>query len=489
MIPMHKPKSKLRERTQLVFIYTLMIIAIVSMLTVLVLVIQGYRYNRFDGRIEQGGLVQFNSRPSGASVSVDDIQLANRTASKITLTAGEHTVRFTRENFTPWEKTSTVKPGGVLWLNYALLFPTSPKASKVATFEQVSSAVTAPNRNWTAVIANPTVPTIHLVKLDSDTPVVSTVSIATEHVTTPTDSSSQRFVVESWDKDSESVIVRHDYDGKREYLAVDLRGGSDVYNITTRLGVDITQVSYSRGDSNVLYLLTANKELRRATLSSSSLSGPLALNVSGFSAADERAIAYETYADTTGKRTVGYVSAGVNTSKVIASYELSNEVVLHARIGMYYGDRFLVVARGANLDIMKGDFPQSDSNTTLALETVARLTLPVSGSILGFSPGDNRMVYAQDGATVTTYDLELGMRSAITLPAATLRSVDWLDGFNVATTAGGMAQYYDYDGTNMRSITTSALDLPVALSSNDKFMYYFTQSQDGVVLTRVQMTE
>ena len=486
---MHKPKSKLRERTQLVFIYTLMILAIVSMLTVLVLIVQGYRYNRFDNRIEQGGLVQFNSRPSGASVSVDDIQLANRTASKITLTAGEHTVKFTRDNFMSWEKTATVKPGGVLWLNYALLFPTSPKVTNAAVFDQVSSAITSPNRNWTALVANPTVPTIHLVRLDSDTPVVTTVPISPQHFTVPVDPTSQRFAVESWDKDSESVIVRHTYDDKREYLAVDLRGGSDIYNITTQLGVDVTQVSYSRGDSNVLYLLTTNKELRRATVSSSSLSGPLATNVSGFSAADERAIAFETYADATGKRTVGYVSAGVNKSKVLASYELGNDVVLQARVGMYYGDRFLTVARGTNLDIMKGDLPQSDSNTTLALETVARLTLPAAAPTLGFSPGDNRMVYAQGETVVATYDLELGMRSTITLPTASARSVDWLDGFNVATTAGGAAQYYDYDGTNMRSIAASVLDLPVALSSNDKFMYYFAQGSDGVTLLRVQMTD
>ena len=53
---MHKHRNKRRLRIQLTFVYTLMGLAIVSILTILVLVIQGYRYNRFDGKVEQGGL-------------------------------------------------------------------------------------------------------------------------------------------------------------------------------------------------------------------------------------------------------------------------------------------------------------------------------------------------------------------------------------------------------------------------------------------------
>lgn len=486
---MHKPKSKLRERTQLVFIYGLMILTIISILTVLVLVIQGYRYNRFDGRIEQGGLVQFNSRPSGATVSVDTVELANKTASKITLTSGEHTVKFTRDNFSSWEKTVTVKPGGVLWLNYALLFPTSPRITKAAEFEQVTSVSTSPNRNWMAVVANPMQPAVQLIRLDNATPAIAATTIPTEAYSQAVNPATHTFTVESWDKNSESVIVRHNYDDKHEYLVVDLRGNGGTYNLTARLGVDVTKIVFSRGDSNILYLLTATKELRRATMSSSSLSGPLALNVSGFSATDEQSIIYETYADTSGKRSVGYVSGGNATSKVIASYELANDAGLSGRIGTYYGEKFLSVAHGTGLDIMKGTLPQSDSNSTLALDTVTRITLPNAPNVLGFSPGDNRMVYAQSGETVTTYDLELGTRSAVTLPATASRAVDWIDGFHIATTANGAATYYDYDGTNMRLIATSALDLPVALSSNDKFMYYFVAKENSVQLQQIQMTE
>lgn len=67
-----------------------MVLSVISIVVVLILITQGYRFNHFDGKLEQGGLVQFNSRPTGATVSVDGMALANRTASKITLSTGPH---------------------------------------------------------------------------------------------------------------------------------------------------------------------------------------------------------------------------------------------------------------------------------------------------------------------------------------------------------------------------------------------------------------
>jgi flagellar basal body-associated protein FliL len=81
---MYHTPSKRRKRVQLTFIYMLMVLSIVSIVFVLILVVQGYRYNSYDGKVEQGGLVQFDSRPSGATVSVDDITLSARTASHST---------------------------------------------------------------------------------------------------------------------------------------------------------------------------------------------------------------------------------------------------------------------------------------------------------------------------------------------------------------------------------------------------------------------
>lgn len=175
---MHRQKNKRRKQLQLAFVYTLMVVSVLSIVTVLVLVIQGYRYNRYDGKVEQGGLVQFDSRPSGATVLLDDVQLANRTASRLTVSSGDHVVTMTRDGYSTWKKTVTVKPGAVLWLNYTRLFPTSPVVTTAASFASVSGALASPDRKELAVVQKAATPRVTLVKLDGDTPKVTQLTLS-----------------------------------------------------------------------------------------------------------------------------------------------------------------------------------------------------------------------------------------------------------------------------------------------------------------------
>lgn len=485
---MHKQKSKFRERTQLVFIYGLMITAIAALLVVLVLVIQGYRYNRFDGKIEQGGLVQFNSIPSGATVAVDGIELANKTASKITLTSGSHTITMNRSGYNEWKKTSTVVPGSVLWLNYARLFPTNPQSSAVTEYATASSAVQSRDGNWMAVMADPAVAALSLVRLDADTPTVSSLDIPASSYTAASDPTAQRFIVTAWDKDSQSVLIRHEYDGRAEFLVLNARGDGTAYDVSTRLGVVASKVEFSENDNKVLYLLNDSHELRRANISSTTLSGPIVSNVSDFTAANQTIVTYETLADTAGKRSVGYVSPGNNTAKQIASYELANDASLHVRAAVYYGDRYIAIAHGEALDITIGSLPASDSVATISRKSVAQLKTATGTEYLGFSPTDNRMVYAQSGDKVTTYDLELNSAATTTFAAAPKSVVTWIDEFHMATTVNARASYYDFDGTNGQLVSSNAADLPLAVSSNDKYLYYFAPVEKGIALMRIRMT-
>ena len=49
---MYKAPSKRKKRTQLFFIYSLMITSVVAIVAILVLILLGYRFNRFDGKVE-----------------------------------------------------------------------------------------------------------------------------------------------------------------------------------------------------------------------------------------------------------------------------------------------------------------------------------------------------------------------------------------------------------------------------------------------------
>ena len=121
---MYRQPSKHKVLMQRIVVYSLMTLSVIGLVVVLVFVMLGYQFNSDDGKIEQGGLVQFDSQPSGAEVTIDGAAFSTRTASKTTMTAGQHYITMNREGYTPWQKSITVVPGSVLWLNYTRLVPT-----------------------------------------------------------------------------------------------------------------------------------------------------------------------------------------------------------------------------------------------------------------------------------------------------------------------------------------------------------------------------
>lgn len=482
---MNQRRNKRKLRTHLVFVYSLMIIAIICTVAVLILIIQGYRYNRYEGKIEQGGLVQFDSHPSGATVSTDGINLANKTASKITLAAGQHTVMISRDGYGSWTHDLTVKPGSVTWLNYALLYPNNPEQTTAATYGNVKSVLPARDNKHMAVMTD-ALGVIQLTALDTTEHLTEKITIASDSYTAPVEGESAEFTLLSWDKDSKYLLVRYVHGSAVEYLSIKADDGT-ARNLTKSLGVDISSVVYSPNDSNIVYIQTGAHELRSASLSEQTMSGPLAANVSSFSITDRSTLLYATLPDEKGARTVSYLTNGAAKTRIIKSYQLDAAAALSAVNGSYYGDHFVVIGHGDDVTIYRGDLPNSEEATDLSMDTVGSMKLPGGAAKLGFTSGSDRIVYAQRDAVVMTYDLELNRSSRVTLAAPATRGVDWIDGYHIGTTAGGNAVYSDYDGTNSVSVATNVADLPIVLASGDKYMYYFTTVDGSTSLMRAKM--
>lgn len=483
---MYHAPNKRRKRAQLAFIYSLMALAVILIVAALILIIQGYRYNRYDGKLEQGGLVQFNSRPAGASVTVDDLTLANRTASKITLTSGAHTVTISREGYTTWKKTVTVKPGGVLWLNYAQLLPVTLKPTTAATYIGATTPLVTPNHKELALIEAGTQPVITMTSLNTDKPETTKLTIPTGVLTAPGEGVSSDFSLVAWDTSNRYLIVKHMYGDKVEYLSVDTDDLARSRNITATLGVDISSVRYSVADSGILYILTNTHELRRANLSQSTLSGPLAASVAEFSMPNRDTVIYSTLPDESGVRAVGYVSSGLTTSKQLMSYKNMKDTPVHASIGTYYGEQYAVISHGEVIDIYQGDTPGSDAKPAVSLKKVASYTAPGGVDYVGFSPGENRFAYAAKGTSILTYDLELMQKSSVTLQSSLSRDVEWMDGYHIVTTAGGRGYFYDFDGTNGQLFTSNSTGLPAVLADGNTYLYYFVQTDSDIRLQRIK---
>src|SRR5690348_1900762 len=138
---MYRAPSKQRQRIIRALVYSAMTLTVVLLVTILVFVMLGYRFNKQTSTIQQGGLVQFNTRPTGANVTVGSAKLGSRTPSKITLNPGNYSVKMEKSGYLPWNKAVEVKAGQVLWLNYAQFVPEKITTNQVMSLDNVTDAL------------------------------------------------------------------------------------------------------------------------------------------------------------------------------------------------------------------------------------------------------------------------------------------------------------------------------------------------------------
>ncbi|NCU37837.1 PEGA domain-containing protein [Candidatus Saccharibacteria bacterium] len=486
---MHRNNDKRKKRIQLAFVYTVMALSVVAIVTILVLIMQGYRFNKYDGRVEQGGLLQFDSRPSGATVTVDNITLANKTASKITVLAGTHKVIMTKEGYTSWNKTINVAPGSITWLNYTLLMPQKPALRTVETLPSVTSSLVSPDRKYLASVPAAENPVVHVVALNSASPEITKVTIPTSLYSPAQEGENHSFKLINWDNDGRYMIVQHSYaTNKQEYLSIDLRGSDAGRNLTMDLGVDILAVEYSLASSNTVYIMTSSRDIRRADIAAKTLSGPLISNVQAFAQTDDSTIAYTSLPDDMGGRSVGYMTSGAAKAKVVRSYNGDTPQIPQLRTGKYYGEEFMVMTHNNTVEILKGSIPSSDVTTVLDLVQVAKFDCSAAVTSTGFSPVQNRFVVSWCGDAVMTYDLELFALSRANIKGETGTTTNWISPFQWATTANNTLAYYDFDGTNKQVVATEPIRQAATLSENGKYFYHFAASGNSTLLIRTSMT-
>ena len=487
---MDTKQQKRRQRLHLTFIYSLMVITVVFLVVIAAYLMQGYRLNWHNGTVEQGGLVQFDSHPDGARVTVNNTTLGNSTPSKITLSAGQRTVTMQRQGYRDWQKTVNVKAGSVLWLSYARMVAQNPSNKTIGKSNTVSSAAASGNKQYLAYIESAHKPTVRLADLSGDQPKVTSISLNTAHFTAPSDASAQTFAVTSWDKNNRHVLIKHSYDGvKTEWLVLDTQGKHELKNVTALLNLDIARLDFSQSDSRKLIALTAENDIRQINIADTTMTGPLISNVAEFSLYGDNTIVYTTKLDaTTKQRTAGYLTIGADSTRTIRHYADAGTTPLHFRIEKYYNEVYYVIAYGETVDILKGPYVASDTKSASSMRTVASISVPGGVRALGFSTGEHRFVTAYNAASLTTYDLELLSTATVKTKVALKGDVNWIDGYHFILTDSEGLHMHDFDGLNHQIVAKSAVtNLPVVLSQNQKYFYSFAKNGDTVVLRQTKI--
>jgi hypothetical protein len=485
---MYQRSSRKRQIIARTLIYAFMTLSVLGIVSVLMLVILGYSFNRQDGRIEQGGLLQFASIPSGATVTLDDTQLGTLTPSKASVDAKDHNVQMNLTGYRTWQKAINVHAGGIGWLSYARLVPTTIKPESLRTFSKLAGSLASYDRKWIMIQDDAASPALTLANIESETTRYSTVTIPSTILTPAAQPEApQVFTLDSWSNDDGYMLVKRTYDtDKTEWLSVDRAHPDKTVNLTTMFAVNASNVIFGSNNGRDLYIQT-DDIVRKINLDAQTLSRPLASNVDTFSIFDNTTVVYVTKPDTAhnNDRHVGYVTDSMSAAETIWSYPEAT-ASLHVAFGEYYGKQYVAVTHDTTLDLFSGTLPRGTTKANLRPEMSSTLTAPAT--YLSISR-NGRFAVAQLPDGYTTYDIELQKTDSTVFkqPAVIQRKLPWLDDYIILSDRGNMLRFYEFDGSNQQDIMPVIEGQAASLSNDNKYLYGFVQTKDGISLDRAKL--
>jgi hypothetical protein len=486
---MNTNNLKRKRLAKRIFINAFMSVAVLVIVTVITLLMLGFRFDANKGSLEQNAFLQFDSTPSGATVSIDGVVSGSNTPSKNSVPAGRHKIVMWRDGYQTWQKTVNLGPGTLTWLNYTLLVPKSLPIESVANYKSIYSTLASPSGRYMLVQPESNSPTFNLIDLSSDTIKSTNISIPSNVYTQPTTTSGvNTFKPIAWDGGERYVIVSHTYGAKTEWIVLDTQDITASKNVTQLFDLGISKIVFSDNSGNNLYALDSG-DIRKLDLNAGTISKPLVSNVTSFDFYNgTKVITYVGNGKSgTTQRVLGIFREGDDSPAVIRTVNTSSSVPLNIATAFYFNENYVAVSQGNQVDIMSGSYPNTTSDNTNSLKVVASFKTKQDINNLSFSPA-GQYVLAQSGANFASYDLEYQKLSESTIKSVGMVSpLMWLDGNHIWSDADGTLTIRDFDGANVYTINPVLVGQGVTLTNNGRFLYSVNKNPKGFQLQRVRM--
>lgn len=495
-------KKRRKQRIWVFVAESMMVVATIAVVTILAFVVSGYWISRDTG-IERTGILQVSSIPTLGDVEIDgDGGLFQRTNTSKTVSAGNHTVKITKDGYDSWTKTVTVSEGLIYRLRYPRLFLTERETEEVydlAKDENLSlededqestndesdvdvidwsgaKMVFSPEKDYLLLVSGKN---WEILRLDNE-------EIEAERVTLP-DNLAQGEIEEAvWSGDENKVLVREKVDDKDKWLMINLAKVSESVDISAQFGADFDEVEMLE-DSGSRLLVRQGENLRTINLGSGTLSKVLAERVVDYAiCGDEVAIVYETKnvteTDEGDDDSVAEVSENAAAHPELAILDTKSGEVkdfleldsLETLIGMnkFYDNKEIVALSGQRMTVYRVD----DKSVVFEGD------IDFEADKLTVGP-DFEFVLATKDAQAAVLDMEGLKISDWTNEDSDFMTID-NNRYLFYSVTNGELSVCDFDGLNERTLANGVSRSEAGLT-DDKWIYYIS----GDKLMREQITE
>lgn len=500
-----------------------MVISVVAIVVVATLAAMGF-FISSEGGLEQSGLMQIHSLPTGATVELDGSVLFSRTNLSKTMSADEHFLKLSREGYDTWEKTVRMYSGVLIRLHYPRLFLQNRMAEVVMALSEKTKESEAglefyqpsQSRNY-IIYAEKKASTWKLLEVKGDEVkttlldlsgvfpgMVEEKSETKAKVGSNAQSTTPKYHFEgeirslTWSNDENRVLVEAYYDGKTEWVLVNLRDVASSLNLTRTFGMNFDRIEMIDNSANQLFALE-NHQLRRINVSEKTMSRVLLGNVQDFDSNGTNVIylTTELSARETGEkyRAVGVYRNDEKDGTILTKLKPGEKVKV--ALARYFDDDYMCYVVGNKPTILYGSLPSYDekgadlSGLKVLAEDNVFSEVPES---LEVSRG-NEYIVARSGAKYMVVDLDMGDLYEYEAPTAEL---NWLDNSMMSAVREGEILVWDFDGTNRRNLAESVrkdstqlkvMTRPVMIASNNRWLYYLSEDKNGIQLVREKIRD
>ncbi|MDO5481283.1 MAG: PEGA domain-containing protein [Candidatus Saccharibacteria bacterium] len=440
------PESKKRSHTIRVIITEIfMVIAGCLLVIILTFVAMGYNFS-LNGSIDQSGLLQINSLPTGATITIDGEEIFYRTNTSRMLEAGTHTVKLTRDGYDSWEKQIEISPGILTQVEYPRLFRNNRESETLEDFTKLPTLFSASPSHTRLLYAQKNSREWSLRNIENNSATISKIDLA-------------KILPESWDiselawsDDASRLTLKISSD----YYLINLARPESSLNLTDEFDMKWTKLSAYNSSGETLFGLE-NNNLRVISTGTREVSRVLISDVATFDNLGENII----YVTTSGE--IGLYRLGETTPIPLKT---NTESKIKVAISKYLDQDFLTIAEGPLVTVYRGNLSTSDFSLD-KMDALESFTLNFSPTKL-YRYNNGRIIVAQNDTSLSIFDSE---RKTFSSFQVNNPKIFFLDNYLIATVENNSLTVRDFDGTNLRTLTSATPDFPAVISSNNDYLY------------------
>lgn len=440
--------KKQRRHTVMLYVgYALVGLAITIAATILLYQAYGFGVDK-KGEVIQNGLTFFSSKPNPADITLNGKLNSKKTNTRLVLPANVYNVKLSRNGYVDWQRKITLSGGEVKHFDYPFLFPKELTTTQTQKYTSLPPLMTqSQDKRWLLLQPSPSLYELSLFDLDTPAKDPVPVTIPANILTKAT--SSESWQLGEWSDDDRHILMQHIYDGKKEFIVIDVKAPEESVNLNVKFNINPLDVALRDKKYDKYYILDTSANLQTAVLSQEALNPKLKGVISFKSYGDDTVIYATNVGAIEGKTKIKLVSGQKNYDlrTVTAGSNYTYDLAKYS--GAFY------VAFGSSLDdrayIYKDPVGQIESEPNLPPATTRVFSIKQVGYIR-FS-NTAQLLLVQGGNKYGIYDFE-NKESYVYETTKIMDNpqthANWMDGHRLFYISEGKMFVFDYDNINQR---------------------------------------